>query len=772
MWKPRVLLGVLALSLIASSQVIHGQDPSVIRRAKQATALLITATGANATAFCIHEDGYFVASSSAVQAAGNGPIGLVVNPTEANERAFDATVEQVDTASSMAILRMKGSGGCVKLELGDSGTLSETTPFVAFGYPLGRTLRERGARFPSITVSTGRVAALRKENGVLERIQLDVSLAEGSGGGPVLDEQGKVVGIVYGGLSGTGLVFATPVERLKALYSKPVITFSPTSVPFDKARESRELKAELRVIGGNLAGYTVDLELTGSDGSRTLALKPNAAGVYSINTPLLIPHSGPERLRVAVRYPDGWIIGEILDREIRVGGNAVKLSDIAAIQSTPKQRVALTNGKLIESGVDAPGTITLDIAGKAIGVDLPTARETLVSIAHPPGPRQPYALIAKKNGEVVNRLTGSIELTGAPASASSGSTSTRNTAPRSITPTPMTTDITTIELPAVIEDATVAGGGRYLIFLARRLRQLLVFDVNSGTIARTLPLPSDNVLIAGSANDLVVVSTDIGLIQRWSLDTMQRELTVGLPARDWRHVSMGYSSNGPLLALTPGGPRYVDVATLSLLNIRKADGTPPGNEYFPREMTELARMEARTSPNGNFSVITYPGSARTRVITLNGLMAAVDRTELIQGAAFPSGDSSVLVTRSGLYSPTSLKAADDFCTQKICIPAVGAPYVVMIPDPALGAPRGRGAVAAAPEAAVYAMTGRKLLAPLSGVSVSGRTTPPNSFNQQTRAVKQLPVDKRVFMIPAANLLVTINIDQDELTLRRVVTNAK
>jgi len=106
------------------------------------------------------------------------------------------------------------------IELGDSSAAKVGDPVVAIGNPFG---------FLNKTVTTGIVSAVQRQieapNGftIPNAIQTDASINPGNSGGPLLNAEGKVVGInsqiaTGGGSSGSvGIGFAVPSNEVKRL---------------------------------------------------------------------------------------------------------------------------------------------------------------------------------------------------------------------------------------------------------------------------------------------------------------------------------------------------------------------------------------------------------------------------------------------------------------------------------------------------------------------------------------------------------------------------
>ena len=129
---------------------------------------------------------------------------------------YDAAIERTDTARDLALLTLSsaGSDDFSPAVLGDSTGLRPGQLVLAIGHPFGLTN----------AVTTGIVHAVGNTRGVWEPgarsrrqswIQADIMLAPGNSGGPLLDMEGRVIGIntmVFGGLA-----LAVPVPEIRAL---------------------------------------------------------------------------------------------------------------------------------------------------------------------------------------------------------------------------------------------------------------------------------------------------------------------------------------------------------------------------------------------------------------------------------------------------------------------------------------------------------------------------------------------------------------------------
>jgi regulator of sirC expression with transglutaminase-like and TPR domain len=129
----------------------------------------------------------------------------------ANGRHHDvATIHAFDRSLDLAIVKIPAQG-LVPLELGDSERLKEGQAVLAIGNPLGLTN----------SVVTGVVSGRRQMKSA-SMIQVAIPIEPGNSGGPLLDLQGRVQGILTLKSSLTSnLGFAMPINSLKPLLKKP-----------------------------------------------------------------------------------------------------------------------------------------------------------------------------------------------------------------------------------------------------------------------------------------------------------------------------------------------------------------------------------------------------------------------------------------------------------------------------------------------------------------------------------------------------------------------
>src|SRR6266498_1272292 len=138
-----------------------------------------------------------------------------------NGATYKATLVGSDASTDLAVIKVDAPSSLLHpLPLGDSGKVAVGDGVVAIGSPFG--LEE--------TVTSGIVSALHREMtspnhfAIDNSIQTDAAINHGNSGGPLLNAQGKVVGVTAqiesdsGGNEGVG--FAIPANTVRSIASQ------------------------------------------------------------------------------------------------------------------------------------------------------------------------------------------------------------------------------------------------------------------------------------------------------------------------------------------------------------------------------------------------------------------------------------------------------------------------------------------------------------------------------------------------------------------------
>ncbi|NOY41789.1 MAG: trypsin-like serine protease [Planctomycetes bacterium] len=186
----------------------------------------LTGTG---TGFFVSQDGYLVTCAHVVQDAARVKVVL-------GEREWEGKVVAVDQVQDLAIVHVEASG-LPTLMLSDASGVELAEPVRVVGFPLSDMLG-KGIKMTSGTVA-GRT---QEEEGGGRTFQIDATVNPGNSGGPIVDDQGRVVGVASALLSGIRISevgFGVPADEVLRLLKRSKIT------PNAKARPKPQSGPEL-----------------------------------------------------------------------------------------------------------------------------------------------------------------------------------------------------------------------------------------------------------------------------------------------------------------------------------------------------------------------------------------------------------------------------------------------------------------------------------------------------------------------------------------------
>src|SRR5699024_10132067 len=208
--------------------------------------------------FIISKDGLVVTNQ---HVAGKNAKKVMVSLSEGKQ--YEAKVLGSDELADLSVLKMQADRSFPTVEFGNSDSVIVGEWSLAVGNPFG--LFESAQ--PSVTV--GVVSAINRDfrpnpnepRFYVDMIQTDAAINRGNSGGPLVDSEGKVIGvntfIFTGGTSGgfVGLGFAIPSNRVRKII-RQLSSSGEVQLPFDPGFETTEMtyqiaaKYNLEIIPG------------------------------------------------------------------------------------------------------------------------------------------------------------------------------------------------------------------------------------------------------------------------------------------------------------------------------------------------------------------------------------------------------------------------------------------------------------------------------------------------------------------------------------------
>jgi serine protease Do len=182
---------------------------------------LVTTQRASGSGVIVDPTGYIITNAHVVAGASRIRVEIPILPEGQSllarrSRVVNAALVGVDEETDLAVLKIEAAG-LRALPFGDSDALKAGQMVLAFGSPLGL----------QNSVSLGIVSSIARQlepESPMVYVQTDASINPGNSGGPLVDGQGRVVGIntLIAAPSGanTGLGFAAPSNIVRTVFDQ------------------------------------------------------------------------------------------------------------------------------------------------------------------------------------------------------------------------------------------------------------------------------------------------------------------------------------------------------------------------------------------------------------------------------------------------------------------------------------------------------------------------------------------------------------------------
>ncbi|HEY7158651.1 MAG TPA: serine protease [Gemmataceae bacterium] len=652
---PRLFAVTMILLLTGLPAWSEGSSRGKISRAGKAATVFVKGKAFNGqgSAFCIHPAGIFLTNEHVVSR--ENTFMLFLNGGTKEVKLLTAKVLRTDKALDLALLQVEGEKDLPALPLATDNNLSETDEVIAFGFPFGQRLSVEQKETPAISVNVGKVTSLREKDGELNRIQLDAALNPGNSGGPVLNEDGKVVGVAVSGVPGAGVNFAIPINHVRRFLARPELLFMPPVLTLSNVHEPAVFQVQALTFG--ISSPALDMEfILKTEGKQVRSFKMERTDdSYRVRAVPLPRPRGVDVFRLTAHYARGSVSAEVEDQTFKVGDTAVQLHEVRRIVASPDPRVWLRDGKLLRGALSGIEEVAAQLGSARVNLDLSRAADVRLQPAADLETLE-ATIVARRGKEEVGRMTRPLSLQDAPQLGEEDFF-------LDLRPAPLEKGVVEYPLDAAIADVAVGGGGRYLILHLPKLRQLAVFDVNQAKVVKRLPLPDGPVKFAAGLEQLIVALPVSRTLQRWNLTTLEQERTAPYPFQgDILAFALGSASQGPLFVIGKEenkGPERghqpqvitISAVTLDDLKRREMAWSKSGHQItFPTE--NLQNLHLRASADGKSMGLWSTGISFSGITWIH-CEYPIARSEYLHrscGHVVPGPTGKVLFTGFGMFS--------------------------------------------------------------------------------------------------------------------------
>ncbi len=257
---PEQVTSASASALEAQVEAVYGQTGSAVVNITSVTYAYdfffnpVPQEGTG-SGFVYDDEGHIVTNYHVIENAEE------LSVTLADGETYSAEVVGEDPTNDLAVIRIDAESLPRPVPLGDSDVLRVGQFVVAIGNPFGleRTLTV------GVISSLGRVIRGPENNFIGEVIQTDAAINPGNSGGPLLDLEGRVIGvnsqIVSPSQANAGVGFAVPANTVRRVvpelisrgrYPHPWLGIEPISLTAERARAFQQAGMDVPVDEGVL----------------------------------------------------------------------------------------------------------------------------------------------------------------------------------------------------------------------------------------------------------------------------------------------------------------------------------------------------------------------------------------------------------------------------------------------------------------------------------------------------------------------------------------
>ena len=274
--------------------------------------------GSRGSGFIIDAKGYLLTAHHVIDKAKEIEIRL------ADARRLPARVIAADSQLDLAILKVQSEQELPTLSLGDSESIRVGDLAFVFGYPFGR---ESSMNLGIIS----RPGRSYRDSASFEFIQTDAGGYPGGSGGPLLNSQGHVIGMITMASERGNMGFATPINVIKKMVPRLANgeKFAWGWLGVQMADISLEQAASLGILPAK--GVVVSSVLPGQPAAR--------GGVQKQDVILSVNDTAVESPRDVTRMIGGLEAGRIVQLTILRKGKTMQLAvPLGARPESPKAR--------------------------------------------------------------------------------------------------------------------------------------------------------------------------------------------------------------------------------------------------------------------------------------------------------------------------------------------------------------------------------------------------------------------------------------------------
>jgi hypothetical protein len=323
-----------------------------------------------------------------------------------------------------------------------------------------------------------------------------------------------------------------------------------------------------------------------------------------------------------------------------------------------------------------------------------------------------------------------------------------------ITPLLLAGDTASVDLIGRAGAVAIGGGGRYILMHFPNEGQLGLFDATTGRPPTYVAADNGNVMLAAGAARAVIYVPGANIMRVYALPSLQKMYDCSAPVNGMKSIAMGSRTNGPMLGIgSHGAPHLMDVTAGGVQEIMEAR----------KDGLDLHSNMLRAAPDGTrFSTFDGFRSQKTTILTTEGRRwksySDVGEVPFIGTDGMFYGNGQVANERG----QTQFSAGAGPGGNTWLVPATSGNGYFLKVVPTVGG----GGVKAKKSITVTVHANRSPEVPANGTAPF--YAPPEFDNLiGNNNYPNVPYDQHLFLVPEAQVLVTLPANKDRLVLRKV-----
>lgn len=433
-----------------------------------------------ATAFCVNaREGLLISSTTSLR----GAVELRLHPGTPQMKAIEARVIRIDAGKGLVILQTDDAKGMSELKLAEN-VPAEELDCTAAGSPRTGFVRTGGLEpgdYPAIHLYPVRTAG--QKVGAAQNELIGFGLTSGVSGGPLIDAQGRLVGVISPIAENAADFKAISFSSLRQFMGAPIVRFMPTVMEASELTKETTFRVQMISILQPAPDYSVEA-IFSARGERRFVPRQNEKGELVFTAaPVPKPTHAPQ-VRLTVQFADATVSCRALDQQVRIGQEQYRLSELANIAGGEQPGAMLKSGRRVDGAVEEASAIIAEVDGAPLKLNLGKALSVLIRPAEAPVTAVPYTIAVKNGPELVAEFRGVIGPVSPGTIPRVTLVTPREGPSRNETPAvdPRLQNKYTIKLRGAADDIVPAMGGELLLFHFKSLRQVALFNVSQRSL--------------------------------------------------------------------------------------------------------------------------------------------------------------------------------------------------------------------------------------------------------------------------------------------------